>query len=169
MNIILCGFMGCGKSTLGGVLSKILKYGFIDMDEYIQEKQGMKISDIFEKYSENGFRDIEHKACIELSKTENTVIAAGGGALAFQRNADALKRSGRIVFLKAADEVILKRIRNDPARPLAFGKSDEEIIALYHKRIPGYEKAADIIFEGGVGVRNDAEKLALLLLDKQVI
>ena len=126
----------------------------------------MKIAEIFEKYSENGFRDIEHKACCELAQKENAVIGAGGGALAFQRNIEALKGNSTIVFLRVDDNVILGRIRNDKSRPLVFGKSDDEILSLYHSRIPSYEKAADMIFNGGSNVKRDAEKLARLLRDK---
>lgn len=169
MNVILCGFMGCGKSSLGNVLSKVIRYNFIDMDSYIERNQGMTIPQIFREYSESGFREIEYRACSELSKLNNTVIATGGGTVMSQRNVEALKLTGKIVFLRVLEPVLLERIRNDPERPLAYEKSDEEIIALYRSRLPTYRRVADITFRGGVGVISDAEKLADLLLAVGII
>ena len=90
-NIVLCGFMGCGKTTVGRNLARKSGRKFVDMDSYIEEKAGMKVSEIFEKYGENRFRDMEHEACLELADTKGLVIASGGGAFTFQRNIDAFR------------------------------------------------------------------------------
>ena len=80
-NIILCGFMGCGKSTVGKNIARKSGRRFIDMDAYIEEEAGMTVSEIFAREGEEGFRDREHQACLELAQKSNAVIAAGGGAL----------------------------------------------------------------------------------------
>ena len=84
-NIVLCGFMGCGKTTVGRNLARKSGRKFVDMDSYIEEKAGMKVSEIFEKYGENRFRDMEHEACLELADTKGLVIASGGGAFSPSR------------------------------------------------------------------------------------
>ena len=73
-NLYLCGFMGCGKSHMGRMLSERLHCTLVDLDAYIEEKEGMTIPEIFEKYGEQAFRDMEHEACVELSKQKNLVI-----------------------------------------------------------------------------------------------
>ena len=98
-NIVLCGFMGCGKTTVGRNLARKAGRKFIDMDLYIEEKAGMKISEIFEKFGESRFRDMEHEACLELADTEGLVIASGGGAFTFQRNIDASEEKTKSFFL----------------------------------------------------------------------
>lgn len=162
MNIVLCGFMGCGKTTLGRLTAKKLGYDFIDMDKYIEESRKMTVAEIFEKYGEGGFRDIEHSACREIAMMKNVVVGAGGGALTFERNIEVLKDKCKIVFLRVDEKILLSRIRGDRKRPLVVGKSDDEIIELYTKRLPFYEKAADIIFDGGDNAEKDAERLSAI-------
>ena len=90
-NIVLCGFMGCGKTTVGKKLSKRLGVPFVDMDHYIEQKAGRKVSEIFAQLGEQAFRDMEYECAKELSKSGGTVIATGGGALTFERNQQALR------------------------------------------------------------------------------
>ena len=75
LNIVLCGFMGCGKSTVGKKLSQMTQMEFVDMDGYIEKRAGMKIPDIFEKHGEDFFRDLEHEAAVELSQRGGYVVA----------------------------------------------------------------------------------------------
>ena len=110
-NIVLCGFMGCGKTTVGRNLARKAGRKFIDMDLYIEEKAGMKISEIFEKFGESRFRDMEHEACLELADTEGLVIASGGGAFTFQRNIDAFRGKDKIVLLDVPLDIIKQRLR----------------------------------------------------------
>lgn len=148
-NIILCGFMGCGKSTIGRILSKRAGLEFVDMDLYIQDKAGMTVSEIFEKYGEERFREMETEACRELAERENLVIAAGGGTLAFQRNIDILKSSGRIIFIDVSYENLCIRLRRDTRRPLLQVENrDERIKELLEKRLPIYRGAASVIMNG---------------------
>ena len=148
-NIILCGFMGCGKSTVGALLAKKTGMAFIDLDSYIEKKQGMTVSDIFEKYGEPRFRELEREAARELSQKNSMVIAAGGGTLTFQENVDTLRTSGKIILLDLPLDTVAKRLENDTTRPL-LNRPDklEAMKALFEKRLPIYKAAADIIVNG---------------------
>lgn len=148
-NIFLCGFMGCGKTTVGKLLSKRLGREFIDMDKYIEEKENMTVSQIFEEKGEAYFRDVEHQVCIELSKKENLVVATGGGALTYKRNVDKVKKNSSILFLSVPLRIILKRLENDTTRPLLQRDDKEQAIReLYNKRLSSYMDAATIIVDG---------------------
>ncbi len=161
-NIILCGFMGCGKSTIGKIIAKKTGKKFIDMDSYIEEKAEMKISEIFEKFGEERFRDMEHEACKELSEKKGMVIASGGGAFTFDRNVEVFKGKDKIVFLNVSLETIKYRLRNDKVRPLLQRPDkDKAMEELYNKRFPIYKKASDIIVKG----RNTPLKTALAVMD----
>ena len=148
-NIILCGFMGCGKSTVGKNIARKSGRRFIDMDAYIEQKAGMKISEIFARRGEQAFRDMEHEACVELAEKNNTVIAAGGGALTYERNVQAFKGKDWIVLIDVPLETIKFRLRNDKNRPLLQRPDkDEAMSKLYHSRFPLYQAAADTVIEG---------------------
>ena len=94
-NIILCGFMGCGKSTVGALLAKKTGMSFIDMDSYIEKKEQKTISSIFEEHGEEYFRALEREAAKELAEKNGLVIAAGGGTLVYQANVDTLRQAER--------------------------------------------------------------------------
>lgn len=148
-NIVLCGFMGCGKSTVGKNLARKTGKKFLDMDTYIEKKAGMSVSRIFEKHGENGFRDMEHEACKELSEMSDLVIASGGGAFTFERNIEVFKGKDKIVFIDVPLEIIKYRLRNDKTRPLLQRPDkDKAMKELYDKRRPLYTAAADIIVTG---------------------
>lgn len=147
-SIFLCGFMGCGKTTVGRLLAKRIGREFIDMDKYIEEKENMTISQIFEKHGEEYFRDIEHQVCVELSEKPNLIVATGGGALTYKRNVEAVRKNASVLFLSVPVEVISKRLENDTTRPLLQRADKEQAIReLYNKRLPLYTDAATIIVE----------------------
>jgi shikimate kinase len=148
-NIILCGFMGCGKSTIGRKLSKRLEKEFVDMDRYIEAKEGLTVKEIFEKYGEEKFRELETQACRELSEKSDLIIAAGGGTLTFQRNIDILSSTGRIVYVDVKYEMLCERLKRDTRRPLLQVENRNEVIKeLLEKRRPIYERAASIYIDG---------------------
>lgn len=154
--------MGCGKSTVGKIIAKKTGKKFIDMDSYIEEKAEMKISEIFEKFGEDKFRDMEHDACRELSEMNGVVIASGGGAFTFDRNVEVFKGKDKIVLLNVPLDTIKYRLRNDTARPLLQRPDkDKAMEELYNKRFPIYEKASDIIIEG----KNSPVKTAFAVID----
>lgn len=161
-NIILCGFMGCGKSTVGKNIARKNGRKFLDMDTYIEEKAGMKVSEIFEKYGENGFRNMEHEACLEIAEMEDLVVASGGGAFTFERNVRAFKGKDTIVFLDVPLEVIKNRLRNDKTRPLLQRPDkDRAMKELFEKRYPIYKDAADVVIAG----QNTPLKTAYLVME----
>ena len=113
MNIILIGFRGTGKTTIGKLLAKQLGKEFIDADVYLEKKEGMSIKDVFKKGGETLFRDIESKVITELSLLDNKVIATGGGAVLREENVKNLKRHGIIILLDADANTLHKRIQRD--------------------------------------------------------
>lgn len=161
-NIVLCGFMGSGKSTIGKALAEKLNLEFIDTDTLIEENEGMKISQIFEKYGEKYFRECETKLIEKLSQGKGRVIALGGGLAANSENHKFLKNSGKIVFLNCSIEETLKRILGDTTRPLTvLGK--EDIIKRYNERLPIYKSIADVTVDSTGNVRKTLESLLEVL------
>ncbi len=157
-NIILCGFMGSGKTVVGKELAKITGRRFVDTDELVEKKQGIPIKAIFEIYGEDFFRDLEHEVCLETAELKNTVISTGGGAVTFERNAKALRKGGRIVFLDADFDIICERIGENTNRPLF--QDIDKARALYDERRPKYEAAADLTVDGSMSARKTALTIA---------
>jgi len=122
-NIIISGFMGTGKSIVAEELARKLKMEFIDMDQIIEECQGMSISDIFARYGENYFREQENKLVKELSRKENIVIATGGGTLLSSDNIRILSQKGKIICLYADSQTIYNRVKRKNNRPLLNGEN----------------------------------------------
>lgn len=160
MNIILCGFMGSGKTVVGTELSKIMGRRFVDTDELIEAEQGVAIKAIFASHGEDYFRDLEFECCKKVSEFKNCVVSTGGGALTFERNVEALKGSGKIVFLDASFDVICDRIGNNTNRPLFQDK--EKARKLYDERKSKYLAAADIVIDGDMSARKTAMEIANL-------
>ena len=128
MALFLIGFMASGKTTFGKALSKKKNLRFIDLDEYIEQSEGMSISDIFREYGEEGFRKIERKALLAVADMQSTVIACGGGTPCFFDNMEVMNDAGTTLFLKASIPVLVERLHMENAkRPLVAGKSREEI------------------------------------------
>ena len=143
-NLILCGFMGSGKTTIGKALARHFNMQFIDTDAEIVKRQGREIADIFATNGEPYFRALETDLIKELSKKENLVISLGGGLAANRDNHKYLKAAGKVILLDCNIEETLKRIMGDSTRPLtALGKDD--VINRYNLRKPIYEEVADII------------------------
>lgn len=140
-NIVLIGMPGCGKTTVGKVLAKRLGYKFCDMDSYIQEISKKTIKELFEPGEEN-FRDWETKACEELSKCKNTIIASGGGVVKREKNIEILKKSCTILFIDRPVERIINDVDINSRPLLKDGK--ERLYNLYDERYELYKKAADI-------------------------
>ena len=147
-NLVLIGFMGCGKTTIGKNLSKLTDYNFIDMDFEIEKRAGMKISGIFEKYGEQEFRNMESALCAELSNADGCIIATGGGVVKSDSNIEMLKRNGTVLYIKASPEQIYRNLKKDKSRPLLnVDNKMQRIIELMEERKPLYDKRSDITVE----------------------
>lgn len=159
--IALCGFMGCGKSTVANALSQHHNLKHIDTDKYIEDTNSMTITDIFSRFGEEHFRDIEHNAIAKLCKEFECVLSLGGGAVTFNRNVKALKQNGyTIVFIDTDIDVIKQRLVDDTTRPLL---KSNDLDALYNKRLPIYKNASDIIIK----CKNESgTQIAKMIIDK---
>lgn len=147
-NIVLIGFMGAGKSTISEYLRAAFAMDVVEMDQIIAQRQGMSISDIFESYGEEYFRDLETSLLIEMQSRTNVVISCGGGVPMRERNVTEMKKNGKVVLLTAKPETILERVRDNHDRPLLEENKNVGFIAeLMEKRRQKYEAAADIIIE----------------------
>ena len=129
-NLILTGFMGTGKTSLGKLLADKLGRTFIDIDQKIEEDAGMTIPKIFELHGEKYFRELEKKAVAEVVTRKNLVIATGGGTVKDEENLRLLRESGVIVCLTTAPEEILKRTERRGERPLLDKPDDERLLEI---------------------------------------
>ena len=148
MNIILCGMMGVGKSTVGVRIAELTGRMWYDTDVVITDRHG-RISDIFEYYGEAHFRSLESEVVRELSGRDGLVISTGGGLVLKPENSELLKQNGKIFFMRASFETLLKRVRADETRPLLknTGKTAESLGKLLAQRTPVYEHVADYIVD----------------------
>ena len=147
-NIFLIGFMGAGKSTISDYLKNVLAMDVVEMDQCIVERQEMSISDIFETYGEEYFRELETNLLIEMQSRSNVVVSCGGGVPMRERNVVEMKKNGRVVLLTAKPETILERVKDNHDRPLLENNKNVSFIAdLLEKRRAKYEAAADIVIE----------------------
>lgn len=157
-NIVLCGFMGSGKTVVGKELAKILGVKFVDTDELIEEEQGVAIKAIFATHGEDYFRDLEYEMCKKVAEMNGVVVSTGGGAMTFKRNVDAIKEGSKVVFLDASFDVICDRIGDSFTRPLFQDK--EKAKKLYDERKDKYLSAADYVINGDMGARKTAMQIA---------
>ena len=147
-NIVLIGFMGAGKTSISEYLKTLFAMDVIEMDQIIAEREGMTISDIFEVYGEQYFRNLETNLLIEMQSKTNVVISCGGGTPMRECNVVEMKKNGRVVLLTAKPETILDRVKDSHDRPLIENNKTVPFIAdLMEKRREKYETAADIIIE----------------------
>ena len=150
MNVVLIGFRGSGKSTIGKTLAERLGREFIDCDAWIENHTGLTIKEIFEKHGESHFRTLESQAIGELSAMDGKVIATGGGAALKYQNMQVFKRNGgKIFFLEVGPETAFARIQGDEttrARRPALTDKDPytEVKDQIDLRRPYYLKGADV-------------------------
>ncbi len=141
-NIVLVGFMGTGKTSVGKALAKKLKRCLVDVDRRIEEKEKRMIREIFEKEGEPYFRKLEAEVIREVCRQRGVVITTGGGAVLDPANVAALRESGILVCLSARPETIFKRVKNSEKRPLLpTGDKLAQIKKLLDAREPFYEMA----------------------------
>ena len=143
-NIILIGFMGAGKTTVGRLLSRERKMQFVDTDDRIAMEQGRKIPDIFAQDGEPYFRDLETELLRRMQEdTRQSVISVGGGMPVREENRKLLRALGCVIYLSATKETILERVRNDGSRPmLSGGDLKQRVEQLMREREALYRRAA---------------------------
>jgi|APCry1669192522_1035417.scaffolds.fasta_scaffold02761_4 shikimate kinase len=147
-NIVLIGFMGCGKSSIGRRLASSLGYTFTDSDDLITESQGRSIAEIFASEGEEIFRDMETQELRGLTEQQSIVLATGGGAILRQENRELLHRIGKVVWLHADPETLFTRASRNRKRPLLEVENPRSTFnSLLESRLPVYEEAADLIID----------------------
>lgn len=146
LRLFLLGFMGAGKSTLGGALAEYLGMEFCDLDSYIEGRYMKSVSQIFSLYGEQRFREIESALLHEVGECENIIIACGGSTPLFYDNMDYMLSRGKTLYLQASVSTLFRRLKEGRyKRPLIAQKSDEElsdyICSELLRREPGYMRA----------------------------
>lgn len=149
MNIVLIGYRGTGKSTVGKVVAARLGCELLSTDAEIVKLAGQTIPQIVEQYGWEYFRDLETEMCQGLAGKDGLVLDTGGGAILRPQNVDMLKRMGKLFWLTASVETIAKRIGSDTQRPSLTGTKSfiDEIQDVLRERAPKYQAAADHVIE----------------------
>lgn len=163
INIVITGFMGSGKSTIGKEISKRLSMEFIDTDDLIEKREGIKISEIFDRFGEKYFRKIEREIVASLNKKENSVISTGGKTLLFKRNFNFLSKNGIIITLIVEPEILWERLSGDEKRPIIRGVEKGKFMELYKERSSKYEELPNKINISGLGEEESIEKILKFL------
>jgi len=168
MNLVLIGYRGSGKTTVGRALAERLNWPFVDTDDLIQERTGMTIREIFADHAEDGFRQIESSMIAEIAEHDRHVVSTGGGVVLRPENVEILRQSGKLIYLTASPEILWKRIFDDLHRHATRLKMspDEglrQVRQALIERGPIYTQAADCIVEVG---RRSVEDIVRRILSR---
>ncbi len=163
-NIVLSGFMGSGKTTVGRRLAAALDMQFVDMDLYIEKKTGMTVKEIFAEYGELHFRALETETVKELAQSNHFVIATGGGTLMQPQNVEGFHQGGgTIYYLDVPLAALQERLKNDKRRPLLQTPDRRAVIErLLNERRPKYLASADVIVDAGAPTVVVVERICAL-------
>ena len=162
-NIYIVGFMGTGKTAVGKALASRLGMDFVDLDNLIEAKEGLKIVDIFNQKGEPYFRDLETQALKDVSARQ-AVAACGGGIVLKEDNISLMQESGLAVCLESSPEVIYQRTRQHKHRPLLNVEDPEvKIKELLEKRAPFYAKIEHHIDTSGLSIAEVVERIVELI------
>ena len=148
-NVYLIGFMASGKSTVAARLEELTGKAVYEMDSCIEDRMGMCISDIFDKFGEDRFREIETETLINTGDENGAIVSTGGGAPMRPENREIMSRMGKVVYLSVRPETVVSRLSvNQTERPLLKGHVDLDYVKeLLGKRDPVYREAADVVIE----------------------
>ena len=149
-HVFLIGMPGCGKSSLGKRVAGNMRIPYVDMDQRISDAVGCSISDIFERYGEQAFRNAETNTLIQLTREAPSLISTGGGTVLRENNRAIMRNSGVIVLIDRPLEEIMGDIKLD-RRPLLAQKGLGEVERLYHERIDIYRSVADFVMDNSNG------------------
>lgn len=162
INIVLCGMMGSGKTTVAAALGRLYCLEIIDTDEEIVKEYG-DITSIFSTCGEEKFRDIESEVTAKISeRSKGAVISLGGGCVLRRANVEKLKDSGKIFYLRTSPETIIKRLKGDNSRPLLKGDLEERVRTISSARAKIYEAAADYIVDTD---EKSPEEIAAIIME----
>ena len=166
-NLVLIGFMGAGKSTVARCLKEQLGMEIVEMDQEIERQQSLSIPEIFERYGEEYFRNLETKLLIEMQKKSGVILSCGGGVVMREENVREMKKNGYVVLLTANPQTIYERVKENDNRPLLKGRKNVEYIAqLMETRREKYEAAADLVLPtDGKKVPQICEELIIKLME----
>ena len=159
--------MGAGKSSVAQQLKNFLPYEVLEMDQRIVEDSNMKIADIFEKYGEDYFRDLETNLVKTIESDYNNgkqyVVSCGGGVVVREDNTQIMKRCGKVILLTASPETIYERVKDNKSRPILNGNMNVEYIEkLMQKRKDLYESVADVVIStDGKDTKTIAEEIVM--------
>lgn len=150
-HLILIGFMGAGKTSVGEALALRLNLPFVDTDIRVEERARMRVTEIFKERGEEHFRELESAVIRGLAGEEESVVSCGGGAVLKPDNRKALRNSGNIFYLRVPAEEISRRLADDNERPLLAGESErsERVEIMLGEREPVYREMADYVIEAG--------------------
>ena len=169
MNLVLCGMMGAGKTTVGVKIAELTGRRWYDTDGVITDKYG-KIADIFEFYGEAHFRKIETEVVKQLSQQDGLVISTGGGLVLKSENNSLLKEKGKIIFLRAGLDTLVARLNGDTSRPL-LQSTEQNVRArlqkLLDERAPVYELVADFTVDVDGKTPDEIAKEILLITQQK--
>ncbi len=145
-SMFFIGFMGVGKTTIGIRLGEILNIPVVDMDSYIEKKEGNSIKEIFNQYGEPYFRGLETQALEELA-TKQAIITTGGGVIEREENRKILRELGLVFHLTCPFDVVWSRLEGDQDRPLVQKNSRDRLLSLYNRRLPLYKSGHSITIQ----------------------
>lgn len=141
IRVILIGYMGAGKTTVGKALAKELNVPFYDLDWYIETRMHRTVKQLFDERGEEGFRKVERNMLHEVAEFENVVLSCGGGTPCFADNVDYMNEQGQTVYLKARPEVLYQHLKMGRSiRPLLLGKSPQEMEAYIREQLAHREQ-----------------------------
>ncbi|MBU0580917.1 MAG: shikimate kinase [Candidatus Margulisbacteria bacterium] len=150
-NIILIGFMACGKSAIGHKIAEILGWEYVDIDMLIESQTKKKVKDIFLEEGEKAFRTYESEIAKTIVNLNNKVISTGGGIVLKPENVEALKKAGKLVLFQVEPETVLRRVKDYTTRPLLNYPDPEKRLAMINKllaeRENKYKNSADIVID----------------------
>ena len=165
-NIILIGMPGCGKSTVGIILAKIIGYEFIDSDLIIQRERDMLLPELIERYGVDGFRRIENEINAAIT-AEKTVIATGGSVIYGAEAMAHYKEIGTVVYIKLPCDEIAERVGDLSQRGVA-ADPDQSIADIYNERTPMYERYADITIDAdGLRIEQTAKLIMKMITERK--
>ena len=162
VNLVLIGYRGTGKSTVGKLLARELRRHLVSTDVEIVRRANLSIPEIVQQFGWDHFRDLESAVCRDVAARDRVIIDTGGGAILRPENVEALRRTGRLVWLTATVETITRRIGGDTQRPSLTGTKSftEEIRDVLTERIPKYQAAAHhVISTDGASTAEVAERI----------